>query len=232
MFKRGMTAYFCVLEWSETVTMTTPKFPLTPDFTPVARLMGMQARIAMQTSESVMRLAYLPWKSWSTSFGSLGVQQMIVEAATPASVDQEKEPELTVEDNTATAEIVELTPVVAADAIEPVAETAVAPVTFETQRDKREPETQTISEEEIVATTTAPMVLDAPRDDAADDLTLLKGVGPKLAVGLNKAGIYHFDQIAAWTTSEVAWVDENIAGVRGRASRDGWVDQAKSLMSA
>lgn len=214
------------------MTMTTPKFPLTPDFTPVARLMGMQARIAMQTSESVMRLAYLPWKSWSTSFGSLGVQQMIVEAATPAPVDQEKEPEPTVEDNTATAEIVELTPVVAADAIEPVAETAVAPVTFETQRDKREPETQTISEEEIVATTTAPMVLDAPRDDAADDLTLLKGVGPKLAVGLNKAGIYHFDQIAAWTTSEVAWVDENIAGVRGRASRDGWVDQAKSLMSA
>lgn len=232
MFKRGLTAYFCVLEWSETVTMTTPKFPLTPDFTPVARLIGMQARIAMQTSESVMRLAYLPWKSWSTSFGSLGVQQMIVEAATPAPVDQEKEPELSVEDNTATAEIVELTPVVAADAIDPVAETVAAPVAFETQRDKPEPETQAISEEEMAVTTTPPKVLDAPRDDAADDLTLLKGVGPKLAVGLNKAGIYHFDQIAAWTTSEVAWVDENIAGVRGRASRDGWVDQAKTLMTA
>jgi predicted flap endonuclease-1-like 5' DNA nuclease len=232
LFKRGLTAYFCVLEWSETVTMTTPKFPLTPDFTPVARLMGMQARIAMQTSESVMRLAYLPWKSWSTSFGSLRVQQMIVEAATPAPADQAKEPEPTVENNTATAEIVELTPVAAPEVIEPVAETTAAPVTVGTQQDRPEPETQTISEEEIVATTTPPTVLDAPRDDAADDLTLLKGVGPKLAVGLNKAGIYHFDQIAAWTTSEVAWVDENIAGVRGRASRDGWVDQAKSLMTA
>lgn len=212
--------------------MTTPKFPLTPDFTPVARLMGMQTRIAMQTSESVMRLAYLPWKSWSTSFGSLGVQQMIVEAATPAPADQAKEPELSVEDDTASAEIVELNPVVASEVIEPLSETAVAPVTFETQGDKPEPETQAVSQEEIVATTTPPTVLDAPRDDAADDLTLLKGVGPKLVVGLNKAGIYHFDQIAAWTTSEVAWVDENIAGVRGRASRDGWVDQAKSLMTA
>ena len=42
-------------------------------------------------------------------------------------------------------------------------------------------------------------------------------------------GIYHYDQIAAWTADELAWVDENIEGFKGRASRDGWVAQAREL---
>jgi predicted flap endonuclease-1-like 5' DNA nuclease len=44
-------------------------------------------------------------------------------------------------------------------------------------------------------------------------------------------GYYHFDQIAAWTDKEVAWVDENLQGFKGRVSRDNWVDQAKILAS-
>ena len=46
---------------------------------------------------------------------------------------------------------------------------------------------------------------------------------------LNGMGFYHFDQIAAWSGAEVAWVDENLKGFKGRVSRDGWVDQAKTL---
>jgi NADH-quinone oxidoreductase subunit E len=42
-------------------------------------------------------------------------------------------------------------------------------------------------------------------------------------------GFYHFDQVAAWTADEVAWVDENLTGFKGRVSRDDWVSQAKSL---
>ena len=37
------------------------------------------------------------------------------------------------------------------------------------------------------------------------------------------------DQVAAWRASEVAWVDENLEGFKGRVSRDNWVDQAKKL---
>ncbi len=42
-------------------------------------------------------------------------------------------------------------------------------------------------------------------------------------------GIYHFDQIAGWGDAEVAWADENIKGVKGRVSRDDWVEQARIL---
>lgn len=76
-----------------------------------------------------------------------------------------------------------------------------------------------------------PAVLVAPRDGGADDLKLLKGVGPKMEMALNGHGIYHFDQIAAWTQAEQAWVDENVDGVKGRATRDDWVAQAKALIA-
>jgi NADH-quinone oxidoreductase subunit E len=42
-------------------------------------------------------------------------------------------------------------------------------------------------------------------------------------------GVYHFDQIAAWTATEMAWVNANLQGFKGRATRDNWVEQAKTL---
>ncbi len=74
-----------------------------------------------------------------------------------------------------------------------------------------------------------PQVLTAARDGRADDLKQIKGVGPKLEGELHKMGVYHFDQIASWKKAEVTWMDENLAGVRQRVSRDGWVKQAKIL---
>jgi len=74
-----------------------------------------------------------------------------------------------------------------------------------------------------------PATLRKPREGRADDLKLIKGVGPKLAALLNQLGFYHFDQIAAWSAEEVAWVDQNLEGFKGRVSRDGWVDQAAKL---
>ncbi|TVP71997.1 MAG: NADH-quinone oxidoreductase subunit E [Rhodobacteraceae bacterium] len=64
---------------------------------------------------------------------------------------------------------------------------------------------------------------------AADDLKRIKGVGPKLEGLLNSLGVFHFWQVASWGTEEVAWVDENLEGFRGRVSRDDWVAQAKIL---
>ncbi|MEZ5734033.1 MAG: NADH-quinone oxidoreductase subunit NuoE [Paracoccaceae bacterium] len=74
-----------------------------------------------------------------------------------------------------------------------------------------------------------PKVLKAPRKAGADDLKLIKGVGAKLEALLHRLGFFHFDQVAAWTAAELAWVDDNLEGFKGRASRDGWVAQAKLL---
>ncbi|MEM1076743.1 MAG: NADH-quinone oxidoreductase subunit NuoE [Pseudomonadota bacterium] len=76
----------------------------------------------------------------------------------------------------------------------------------------------------------APERLEAPRGGRADDLKRIKGVGPKLEAKLNEIGIYHFRQIAAWSSAHVAWADENLVGFKGRVSRDDWVKQAKSLV--
>lgn len=78
---------------------------------------------------------------------------------------------------------------------------------------------------------TKPAALDGPRDGKADNLKEIKGIGPKLEKLCNALGFYHFDQIAAWTADEVAWVDQNLEGFKGRVTRDEWVLQAKTLAS-
>jgi NADH-quinone oxidoreductase subunit E len=74
-----------------------------------------------------------------------------------------------------------------------------------------------------------PATLAVARAGKPDDLKLIKGVGPKLEALLHSLGFFHYDQIAAWTAAELAWVDDNLEGFKGRASRDGWVEQAGLL---
>ncbi|SDI26323.1 NADH-quinone oxidoreductase subunit E [Aliiruegeria lutimaris] len=76
---------------------------------------------------------------------------------------------------------------------------------------------------------TRPQWIDGPREGKADDLKKIKGIGPKLEEMCNFLGFYHFDQIANWTAEEVAWVDQNLEGFKGRVTRDDWVAQAKIL---
>ncbi len=76
-------------------------------------------------------------------------------------------------------------------------------------------------------TLSAPATLIKP-DGKADDLTQIKGIGPKRSNQLNELGIYHFKQIAGWTEAETRWVDDYLASP-GRVSRDGWVQQARLL---
>lgn len=73
-----------------------------------------------------------------------------------------------------------------------------------------------------------PALMDAP-DGEPDDLTRIKGVGPKLKEMLNGMGIWHFSQIAGWSDAELDWVDDNLVGFKGRARRDDWVGQARDL---
>lgn len=74
-----------------------------------------------------------------------------------------------------------------------------------------------------------PRTMKAPRKAGADDLKLIKGVGPKLEAMLNEMGFFHYDQIAKWSEAEVAWADQNLVGFKGRVSRDNWVEQAGKL---
>ena len=73
-----------------------------------------------------------------------------------------------------------------------------------------------------------PASLSAPRGGQADNLKQIKGIGPKIEASLNALGIYHLDQIAAWTRANVDWVDGQLA-FKGRIRREQWVEQAIEL---
>ncbi len=63
----------------------------------------------------------------------------------------------------------------------------------------------------------------------ADDLTRIKGLGPKIAALLGEFGITSFAQIAAWTPEEVERIDAKMGRFSGRITRDKWVEQARLL---
>ena len=64
---------------------------------------------------------------------------------------------------------------------------------------RRQPRASTPSDAAASSGMQPANLLDAPRDGQADDLKRLSGVGPKLEKLLHENGVYHFDQIAAWT---------------------------------
>lgn len=64
---------------------------------------------------------------------------------------------------------------------------------------------------------------------SADNLQLLKGVGPKLAALLSGLGITRFQQIADWTDTDIAAIDAQLGNFQGRIARDNLVDQASYL---
>jgi predicted flap endonuclease-1-like 5' DNA nuclease len=68
-------------------------------------------------------------------------------------------------------------------------------------------------------------------EDAIDDLTVMTGIGPKLAAALAERGVTRFSQIAAWTAEDLTQVDAELS-LKGRAVREAWVAQAKRLSAA
>jgi predicted flap endonuclease-1-like 5' DNA nuclease len=76
--------------------------------------------------------------------------------------------------------------------------------------------------------------IDAHHDRAtdggeADELTKLKGLGPKAASRLNELGIFRFEQVAGWTEDDIARIDGEMGAFKGRIVRDRWVEQARFL---
>lgn len=73
-----------------------------------------------------------------------------------------------------------------------------------------------------------PPVLPAARKGAPDDLTLIEGVSLLQQTTLYSLGVFHFDQIAAWSEENVAWVDQYLR-LQGRIGEEEWVEQASEL---
>src|SRR5690606_13379074 len=73
-----------------------------------------------------------------------------------------------------------------------------------------------------------PPVLTAPRNGAADDFTLIEDVAPIQQAALYALGVFHYDQIAAWTPEHVAWIDHYFR-LRGRREAEDWIEQARAL---
>lgn len=84
------------------------------------------------------------------------------------------------------------------------------------------PEPAAMASPAAVAQTAAPT-------SSSDDLRRIKGLGPKLVSLLAEQGITSFEQIAAWTESDIERVDATLGRFKGRISRDQWVEQAQLL---
>jgi len=74
----------------------------------------------------------------------------------------------------------------------------------------------------------APPLLSAPRDGNADDLARIKGLGPKSLEKLHALGVFHYDQIAAWSLDHARWISAALEAP-GRVERGKWVQQAQAL---
>lgn len=66
-------------------------------------------------------------------------------------------------------------------------------------------------------------------DGNGDELTRIKGVGPKLAATLESLGVTSFAQIAEWDDAEIDRIDAQLGRFEGRIRRDDWVGQARLL---
>lgn len=73
-----------------------------------------------------------------------------------------------------------------------------------------------------------PTGLTGPRGGKADDLKRIRGIGKQNEGRLHALGIWHFDQIGAWSKDEALWVGSYLA-FPGRIEREDWIAQAKVL---
>ncbi|MGB1009752.1 MAG: hypothetical protein ACPGVP_08530, partial [Thiolinea sp.] len=104
--------------------------------------------------------------------------------------------------------------------------------------DKKESHTAKISNESSSVTdfdhevtdAMRPAGLNKPHNGKADDLKQIKGIGPVIEQTLNTEGIYHFQQIADFSSDNVRWVNKTTS-FPGRIEREDWIGQAKALAS-
>jgi predicted flap endonuclease-1-like 5' DNA nuclease len=75
----------------------------------------------------------------------------------------------------------------------------------------------------------APAAVAEPLWTQPDELTLLRGVGPRVADALVARGVTTFAQLAAWTEEELAAFDAELK-LLGRSKRYDFIGQAREMM--
>src|SRR5690606_1209346 len=75
-----------------------------------------------------------------------------------------------------------------------------------------------------------PQGLPTPRDGGRDNLRQIRGVSPEIEHAMNQLGIFHFDQVADLDHKGMVWLDQHLS-LRGRMTREKWIEQARSLAS-
>ena len=94
--------------------------------------------------------------------------------------------------------------------------------------------------EETAPAPPAPRVVPAPASpqpapavpitgEGGAELTMLKGLGPKVATRLAELGITTLPQLAALTDDQAEALDAQLGPFAGRLTRDRWVEQARFL---
>lgn len=68
-----------------------------------------------------------------------------------------------------------------------------------------------------------------PASGEQENLTRIKGVGPRLAAQLGELGVTSLSQIAAWSEADIDRIDAQLGRFQGRIRRDAWVEQARLL---
>ena len=84
------------------------------------------------------------------------------------------------------------------------------------------------AEQKANAVGSRPAGLAAARAGPADALQRIMGIGPVNEKRLRELGVFHFDQIAAWTRDEIRWVGAYLS-FPGRIDRERWVSQGANL---
>ncbi|CAN5419449.1 hypothetical protein BH10PSE4_BH10PSE4_30660 [soil metagenome] len=169
-------------------------------------------------------MAGATWWWWSARWReAINIEALMAPSHKPLDAEPAVDPVIE-------APVLALAPV---DVVEPVAPEPVVEAVAETVRETLETveavATETVDAAQAV---TAPLVESAVETvkAAADDLTLLVGIGPKLSVALAELGVTRFAEIAAWSADDLVRFDTQL-NLKGRAERDAWVAQAKRLAS-
>lgn len=86
------------------------------------------------------------------------------------------------------------------------------------------------SEADRAVETVAPAPVPAPVSTSGDaPVTVLKGLGPKVAARLAELGVTNVGQIAALSPSQAEALDAQLGAFTGRMHRDRWIEQARFL---
>ncbi len=107
----------------------------------------------------------------------------------------------------------------------PLSDEPIAAASFDAN-----PAAETVTPTETPAPAPAPAPAPTPAvDHAAAPVTLLKGLGPKVATRLAELGVTTVGDMAALSETEAQNIDAQLGAFTGRMGRDRWIEQSRLL---